>query len=485
MASYTDITNNILTDKKVLNMYMSVENVVDQYDVSNRLFNQPHHFLDSADPILNSKVALGRKYMEAIASNSKIVYLLPGTTQFLPGYSDATKTALTDLFTGKTAGNENDNWALNELIGNSTTPTKYFSFMSDYSNYMQYVNLLCRAAAIFLGIGDNVGPDDKTKLKHYNWHNYKYKNFVKQKSNSSLFEKTTTMTYAMAQEALFGDFQYVTFYADVDTSATEEFSNSTQSSKLSGLLETGTDWMKELQFIQGLGDGDTGISGLLDDAKTSFSEIADKLAGSKTGVIGKILDSASDVLAGASIIFPEIWSDSEYSKSYSLTFNLVSPYGDIESIYLNVYVPMFHLLALTLPKQMEKSANSFTAPFLVRAFSKGWFSTQMAIIDRMSIEKNSWTVDGLPSSMKISISIKDLYNDLMMTPSTKPMEFFSNSGMMDFLAVHCGVDITKPQFILYIDTISSLLLGKVIDIPTNIFNAFIQNVRRITNPLYL
>ena len=357
--------------------------------------------------------------------------------------------------------------------------------MSDYNNYMQYVNLLCRAAAIFLGIGDKLGPDDKTKLKYYNWHNYKYKNFVKQKKGSSLFEKATSMTYAMAEEALFGDFQYVTFYADVDSSTNEDISNSTQSSKLAGVLDTGSEWMKELQFIQGLGEPDKGIAKLMEEGKKSISEIADKLAGDKSGVIGKILDSASDVLAGASIVFPEIWSDSSYSKSYNLTFNLVSPYGDVESVFLNVYVPMFHLLALTLPKQMEKSANSYTSPFLVRAFSKGWFSTQMAIVDRMSIEKNSWTVDGLPSSMKISISLKDLYSDLMMTPTSKPMEFFSNSGMIDFLCVHCGIDITKPQFILYIDTISALLLGKAIDIPTNIFNAFIQNVRRITNPLYL
>ena len=117
MASYIDMTNTILSDRKVLNMYMNATNDVDQYDVSNRLFNQPHHFLDSADPIINSKVSLGRKYMEAIASNSSIVYFLPGTSQFLPGYNDATKTALTDLFTGKVAGNSNDNWALSELIG--------------------------------------------------------------------------------------------------------------------------------------------------------------------------------------------------------------------------------------------------------------------------------------------------------------------------------------------------------------------------------
>lgn len=480
MPSVSNITENILSDKKVLDMYLNASNEKDSYDVSHRLYNSPYHFLDSADTILNSKVGLGRKFMENISSNAAIVYFLPGTTNYLPGYSDERKNALSSVLAGKSAGNSNDNWALSEILSKGTT-TKYFDFMHDYANYMTYVNIMCRACALFLGIGDEIGPDGSTKYKYYNWHNYKYKNFVNSKKGESVFEKPSDPSYSSVQEALFGDYQYVQFYADTGTSTSEDFGNSTVTSKLAGMLDTGSDWIKELAFIKGAGGiGDD--NGLFESAKSSLNEIVDKLAGDKDGVVARVIDGAQNVLIGANMIFPELWSSSDRNKSYSMNFNLISPYGDKESLLLNIYVPLMHLLALALPKQ--NSANGYQAPFLVKAFSKGWFSTEMAIVDRLSIDKTEWTVDGLPSCIKVSLSLKDLYSDLMITPSTSPIKFFSNQGLMDFLAVNCGVDITKPNFITYINVLTSMLIGRPLDVPDQIFNHFMDSVRRITDKLW-
>lgn len=482
-SAYDNITNEILNDKRVMAKYTAKNYRGDQYDVSNRIFNGPHHFLQQTDPTMNTKVNLGRKYMECIGSNANIVYFLPGTTNYLPGYSKSRKNSLTQIFSGKNSGAAEDNSALSELL-KKDSPTKYFEFINDYANYMTYVNLLCRAASVFLGIGDMVGPDG-TKYKYYNWHNFKYKNFTSFKKTDSIFEKASKMTYNTVQASLFGKDQYIQFYLNNPGNVNEDYGNSTSPSKMKGMFDTGSDWVKELKFVQGLGNSDKGLAKLMDSANKATGEIVDKIAGNKDGILGKVLGSASDVLTGASLIFPDIWQDSDNSSPINLTFNLISPYGDKESIFLNVYVPMFHLLALTLPRQTDKSANSFQAPFLVRAFSKGLFSTQMGIVDRLSIEKGDFNVDQLPSSMKIQMSIKDLYGDMMMTSSKNPMEFFSNNGMLDYLGTMCGVDISKPNYLMYVDSISTLLLGKITDIPTNIYTEFMENIRRITKPMTL
>ena len=67
----------------------------------------------------------------------------------------------------------------------------------------------------------------------------------------------------------------------------------------------------------------------------------------------------------------------------------------------------------------------------------------------MSIEKNpsgdALSIDGLPMEYRVSLSVKDLYSDLMMTPSNEPLLFITNASLVDYLAVTCGLDVTSPQ----------------------------------------
>ena len=169
-----------------------------------------------------------------------------------------------------------------------------------------------------------------------------------------------------------------------------------------------------------------------------------------------------------------------------MSMNLVSPYGDKESIYLNILVPLMHILGLAMPRQT--GANSYSAPFLVKAFAKGWFSCELGIIDSISIDKGgngeSWTVDGLPTEMKVQIGIKDLYSNLMISSTSKPELFFQNQGLIEFLAVSCGIDITKPNFMVRLETMFSVFFGSTIDLPGNIYKEFVQNIRNKIEPLF-
>lgn len=104
----------------------------------------------------------------------------------------------------------------------------------------------------------------------------------------------------------------------------------------------------------------------------------------------------------------------------------------------------------------------------------------MGVIDHISIEKGgqgSWSVDGMPTEMKVQISVKDLYSGLMITPNSRPDLFFENKGLMNWLAVTCGVDITQPAFMEKWWTIIMTLATSIKDIPYNIINDVVQKVR--------
>src|SRR5699024_4261261 len=159
----------------------------------------------------------------------------------------------------------------------------------------------------------------------------------------------------LATDVLVGQRSYVNFYVDPSTSVNESLSNTTQKSQLEGAFDSVEGIVKEasmlLNSISSAGDS-------IQQFMTSAGEAVLGLADTVTlGLFKNMLGLAEkEVLHGANLIYPEIWTDSEYSKSYSIQINLVSPYGDKEAIYLNVLVPMIHALCLALPRQ--SSANS-------------------------------------------------------------------------------------------------------------------------------
>lgn len=464
-------------DAKMLEMlYNTPIKSKNEINASTRLFGCPFQFLKQTDFRINTEVPLGRKYMENIVAESPIVYFLPGKPNYLPDLSDSEKNSLTTFFTDKIKNNEGDNKSVLDSILDEKE-VRYFDFLSDYSEYMKYVNLLCRICSIYIGVGDKTVPGTNTTYKYFDWGNYRYTTSLKsESSNKSVFNLDEIEEDL--QETLFGEHRYVQFYVDPSSSFSESSNNNTQGSKLEGVFDTAEGLVKEMSFLT-----NTAALKNLDDARLQISEsideISDKLSGSKENFFSRLLGMSSHVLEGSNIIFPEIWGDSAYNKSYSVTINLVTPYGDKESWFLNIGAPLMHLLALSMPRQ--STPNTYASPFLVKVFAKGWFSCELGIVDSISIDKggngDSWTVDGLPSEIKVSLTVKDLYNNLMITSSSKPSLFYQNQGLIDFLAVTCGVNIAKPNFLLRAETLFSIFLGKVTDIPSNFYRDFTESVR--------
>ena len=365
---------------------------------------------------------------------------------------------------------------------------RYFNFVSNYTDYMRYVNLLCRASAVYMGISDKKVPGTNEKYKNYDWSRYtnlKAASKSENKKKRGIWESITDGIKDImedVEEEIFGDYKYVKFYVDPSSSFSESIGNGTTESQVAGLFDSAEGLMKDINFL-------TANNATLDTVKSAVSSavgaVSDIYGKDSTSNIKKLLGLSEHIISGSNIIFPKMWGDSDYDKSYNFTVNLVSPYGDPESIYLNIIVPMMHLVALGLPRQT--SANSFTSPFLVKVFSKGWFSCEMGMVTSIQIDKGGsgdWNISGLPTEVKITLSVQDLYSNLMMTKSSKPQLFMNNQGLIEFLAVTCGVDITKPDLSMKLELIISTFINTLYDIPSNTYNAFIENIRNKIEPFF-
>lgn len=455
-----------------------------KFDGSTRLFGQPFQFDDKTDFRIDEIEGLGRKYTETILAESPIVYFLPGRASYLPELSEDERNSIVQFFdsaVGKASKNIKD-----DILGSES---RYFDFVADYNTYMQYVNVMCRVAAVYMGLGDMTMDGVraiKVKYRNFDWKNYKFFEVYKpthgkqqvfdmDKPLSSILDSASNMV-----SNWLGSYQYVQFYVDPSTSFQESSSNQSGTSAIQGMLDKIQSFTKETAFFaESVGAG--GVVDTMRSMTDTMSNIANTVS---TGILSKFMTNTKVLVDGGNILFPEIWGDASYSKSYNVTVHLVSPYGDKESVYLHVIVPLMHLMALALPRQM--TANAFGTPFLVKVSCKGWFNCDLGMVDSISIEKaqDSYTVDGLATEIKVNLSIKDLYATQMITPSSRPGLFFENKGLINWLAITCGVNIAEPAMTeKWKAVFHALLESAVYDIPDNVYQPMIESLRNRIQPI--
>ena len=446
--------------------------------MNTNIFGMPYHFLESTDMHMDGNNRFGYAFFNHIYMEKPIATLMPGKMVFLPAFSKNKKNIFSSL--AADTDNQNSKDALEELISEEAG-SRYYDFATDYTAYMNYVNLMCRVCAVYLGLGKENGytAPDGGSYTTYDWKNYhSIEGYTTPSatSDNNLLSNVKDFFKTVADDLTAGQRCYVNFYIDPNTSVSENLSNTTQNSQLEGLFDTAEGLIKEVQMITNT-VGAEGITGFID---TAIGKMEDLANAATLGVFADLLGLGKQVLNGSNLIYPEIWTDSDYSKNFQIQINLASPYGSKEAIYLNILVPMMHALCLGLPRQSTE--NSFNSPFLIRGYCQGWFSIDMGMVESISIDKGpeqSWTVEGLPTQVKITLNIKELYSSLMMSPSTKPSYFFSNQGLIDYLGVACGVDMTVPHVYFNFRLASALLAGKVMDIPNNMYRTMAQSVQNL------
>lgn len=283
-------------------------------------------------------------------------------------------------------------------------------------------------------------------------------------------------------ESLFRNVHYVQFYVDPSSDVSETIGNSTKESSLKSTFNTVSDTVKDIAFMANSGGiTDTGKLGKLGESYLS------KLTEGLSGAVGTVNDNAGSLLSrvfstgkniikGDNVIMPDIYSNSDYSKSYNITIPLRAPYGNKFSIYMDVLVPMCFALGLVLPT--ATSANTFSAPFLVKCFMPGKFTCNMGIVTSCSIERNqdARNVDGLCQEITITLGITDLYSDLTMTPASDPILFCNNTSLVEYLAINCGLDLVDSQFSTKVSLLWNSVKDFATDIPDNVVSAVTEEM---------
>ena len=433
-------------------------------------FGIPYQFLPLTDPRTNrdnpiiatgADRGVGFEYGSKIASKIPLLFIAPGRPNFMTKFSnDEKNTVLSKIL--KEFKVSSDQVKLDDLL---ESEGRYYTFDYALSEYYSYVNPMCRIAARYLELQDiKLSGWD---LDNVDWSSYTIDHI------KGLMESTTYMN--------------IPFYLDSDTSVSEDFGNSIGESSLASSVNGISDLGRELNFL-------TGYSSAAMD-KDWFSQNADTLENIENinqeieNILGKgnfltnLTKHLNTVASGGRLIFPKIWTDSDVGRSFNVKIKLVAPDCNKLSVYLNILVPLFHLIGLVAPQTIPSNPNGYTAPFIVRAMYKSFFNVDMGIITSMSVERGGncmWTVDGLPTSVEVSLTIKDLYEAMSITKTSSSewrYDTMSNTAQMDYIANLCGINMYKPEIGRQISMwLVNNIENRALDIPRNIWRDINQGI---------
>ena len=430
----------------------------------------PYQFMETVDRRITG-TEVGRKFAEKIISRMPLLFLTPCEPLFMDDFNKNDTQNMVDMLI---SGNGNK-----DLINGSG---RYYSVDFAYAEYYKYLNTMLSAVAAYLGIYEEeiLLNGKRQKIGTIDW----------SKDTNDSFK-----TFFAAEENL-------VFYLDNMTQVSESFSNETTESSLASQINGFSDTANEIQFL--FGDKGGALGSIIDSAKEATSSITSSLSSVIGNLGGGIVASLADkgvntVVNGGKIIFPKIWANSSFDRSYSLDFKLRSPDHDSISIFLNVLKPYCKILALVLPRIMEDAdgsinPNGFRSPFMVKSYCKGLFNIDTGIISSLSVTKGdrcAWNNDGLPTQIDISITIEDLYSNLAMSGfqnaigTIDPLKnVVNNTAYMDFLANMAGLNIGQMEIGRRIELYYYLTRTNISQIPSRIHTKFNQSISKLMGDMY-
>lgn len=394
----------------------------------------------SSNSLSNEYENTGVDYAEKIIASMPLLMITPGKPNFLSGYNTEEKKngikALLDQYGGNTSSG-----TIDQLINSSG---RFYTFEPTAPEYFKYLNPMARICARLMDVQDETL--DGTHLDNIDWMTYT-QNQVK-----NIVDLAT-------------DYMTIPIYIDSDTNISENFSNDTTESSLASTINSFSDMGRELGFLLGYAGSNLDIDWLASSGNLSNSQImedlSDKLikASNNNNIFSSLSKTIGSIATGGKLIFPKIWSDSSFSRSYDVSIKLRSPDHDNLSLYYNIILPMCFLICLTQPRMLTNNPNAYASPFLVRASYKGFFNVDMGIISSLSFSKGDeaqWTNMGIPTTVDVSMTITDLYDSLSITPTTSSFGDFrydtlDNTALMDYLMTMCGINVYKPEISRMLD----------------------------------
>lgn len=334
------------------------------------------------------------------------------------------------------------------LLTSMSVQQPFYTFDSDWYSYINNVKMMINTGVIMLGlqkacvrIGDQylpIGMAANVSADTDVWSNYR---FITPSKGLGTITAVDTQS---------GDTsQYVSFMLEPNGVA-ESYSNTTQKSQIySSVINQGSTIGNEIAFIT------NSSVNKLDDAVLSLAgkatNVAESVLSNLTLGAGKftaaIAGSMARSFVGDHTIYPEIFNEASASSSMTLKTKLVARAGDAYSFLIDIWVPMCFALCMGLPQMAKNNAAAYAFPPLVQCSIPGSWGTRLGIIDKIDISKNndgkSLSVHGFPTSVELSIGVKDLQHVMVSSPMNDPARFLNNNTMFDYIAQSCGCDKYK------------------------------------------
>ena len=380
----------------------------------------------------------GRTFGKEIAANMPIVVIAPGNPIFLTnvkqgviGYSGTSQSARNNWIpffdtANELTGSEFDA-ALAELT-NDNGDYQYYSMTIDTADYFNYANAICQTSARLMGLTDFIYHG--TTCDKLDWGKY---------------NQSVDQDYSMFEEVI-GVTNGVSFAFDPISSITDSISNETSDSMFTNMLNEVSAKAREVEFVTGQIGIDTGLA----NYEGSVPTIGNSTIGNIASRIGSFLNNS---IHGMNVRFPKIWNDSSSSKDYNLEMHFITPYATTFCKWRYVLVPFFHIFCLTAPRSI-KTVMNYSRPFLIKAYSKGYFNVEMGIINSLQWKRfgdgDMISGDGVPTQIDVSVAFQDMYYQLAMskmsgvTGSFEMMGvFFNNNGLMEMLGTLSGVNMLR------------------------------------------
>lgn len=450
-----------------------------EFDTTAAMMGMPYQFLPWVDrrakggnDVISNFKYLGRKYAEKIAVRSPMLIIQPGKAHYMAEASNEEKDALLAGLLGDDAAVANSS-----IDDETANPHRYYSFALDYASYNAYVNTLCWACAMNLGLNvtkyEGVGNTNKVAFSENRFMNRDITDNVDGVYNfSEGFTSKLKYTGAIA------------FYVNSDAQVSESISTSTGQSQLAEKVNGISDLAREIQFVLGTNGRIADVAASMGKSsggalETAVSGLSSAFTGSGS-LLNSIGESIGTIIAGGKMIFPEIWQDTQFTRSYTINLKLVSPDNDDLSIYHNILVPLMHLLALALPR--GTSTNSYMSPFLIRAAYKSFMNIDMGIVTGLSINRGAegcWNRHGIPTSVDVSLDLKDLYPvmNLARYPSFSSLvtddgyDILKNDALLAYIANICGLNVANSDVSRALSFKAMMVRKSVTNMPNAIIDA--------------
>ena len=275
------------------------------------------------------------------------------------------------------------------------------------------------------------------------------------------------------------------------TSFEENLRNDTTTSAIESALDSlHSSIGKEIAFITrsqtdfGLLDNVTEFLGdTIETASTSLAKLTEGLTG---GFMTNLFHGAIKSLKGQKMIYPEIYDKSSSETNYNYTVSLSTPYGDDYNYYMEIIVPLMHLIGLAAPRMI--TSNAVASPFLVQTWIPGQSTCQLGIISNMQIIKNPnarhVSVHGFPLEVKVQFTVRELYNSMSISPANDPASFLYNETLNDYMANLGGlapsVNTYKQQRINMFSNLEDYFsTGEMVE---DVINSAVEGFEEFWNP---